>query len=246
MLAVLDALDGDPVTLRELARRTGLPLSTVHRAVGPLLAWGGVERVRGGIRPGLRLFELGQLVPQRVQLRELALPHMGDLYAATHEVVALAVLDGTETVWIEQLAGRLAPPVPSRVGGRLPAHVTAAGKVLLAAAPAAVDALCAAGLERHGPGTITDPRRLRAELATIAERRIAINREESRKGVLGVAAPVLGRGGVPVAALALAVARRSRSGPEAMAPAVRTAALALSRALARSPIHPRASVPSPR
>ena len=48
---------------------------------------------------------------------------MGDLCAATHEVVSLAVLDGTETVWIEQLAaGRPAPPVPSRVGGRLPAH----------------------------------------------------------------------------------------------------------------------------
>ena len=97
-------------------------------------------------------------------------------------------------MWIEQLAGRLAPPVPSRVGGRLPAHVTAAGKVLLASAPAAVDALCAAGLDRHGPGTITDPARLRAELATIAERGVAINREESRDGVLGVAAPVFGRG----------------------------------------------------
>ena len=157
MLAVLDALDERPVTLRELARRTGLPLTTVHRAVGPLIEWGGLERVAGGLQPGLRLFELGQLVPQRTRLRELALPYMGDLYAATHEVVSLAVLDGTETVWIEQLAGRLAPPVPSRVGGRLPAHVTAAGKVLLAWAPGAVDALCAAGLQRHGPGPSPTP-----------------------------------------------------------------------------------------
>lgn len=234
MLAVLDALDERPVTLRELARRTGLPLTTVHRAVAPLIEWGGLERVPGGLQPGLRLFELGQLVPQRTRLRDLALPYLGDLYAATHEVVSLAVLDGTETVWIEQLEGRLAPPVPSRIGGRLPAHVTAAGKVLLAWAPAAVDALCAAGLDRHGPGTITEPKRLRAELATITERGVAINREESRGGVLGVAAPVFGRGDVPVAALALAVARRSRSSPEAMAPAVRTAALALSRAVRES------------
>jgi DNA-binding IclR family transcriptional regulator len=246
MLTVLDALDGDPVTLRELARRTGLPLSTVHRAVAPLLAWGGLERVPGGVRPGLRLFELGQLVSQRARLRELALPYMGDLYEATHEVVSLAVLDGTETVWIEQLAGRLAPPVPSRVGGRLPAHVTAAGKVLLAAAPEAVDALCAAGLERHGPGTITKPARLRAELATIAECGVAINREESRVGVLGVAAPVLGRDSTPIAALALAVARRSRSSPDAMAPAVRTAALALGRAVARTCTHRAASQDSRR
>ncbi len=231
MLAVLDALDTDPLTIRELARRTELPLATVHRAVARLLEWGGLERVPGGVRPGLRLFELGQLVPQRARLAEAALPFMGDLYEATHEVVALAVLDGTDTVWLEQLSGRLAPPVPSRVGGRLPAHVTAAGKALLAFAPEVVDALCARGLERHGPGTITDPEALRAALAEIRERGVAINREESSRGVLGVAAPVIDRDGTVVAALALAVARRSRSSPEAMAPAVRTAALALGRTL---------------
>jgi DNA-binding IclR family transcriptional regulator len=231
MLAVLDALDGEPLTLRELARRTELPLATVHRVVTRLVEWGGLERVAGGVRPGLRLFELGQLVPQRAALREVALPFMGDLYAATHEVVSLAILDGTDTVWVEQLSGRLAPPVPSRVGGRLPAHVTAAGKALLAFAPGAVDILCDTGLTRHGPGTITDPAALRAELERIRERGIATNREESRAGVLGVAAPVLDREGAVVAALALAVARRSRSSPEAMAPAVRIAARALGRAL---------------
>jgi IclR family transcriptional regulator, acetate operon repressor len=228
MLAVLDALQTEPATIRELARRTGLPLASVHRIVVRLSAWGGVERVAGGVRPGLRLFELGQLVPARENLREIALPFMGDLYAATHEVVSLAVLDGTDTVWIEQLSGRLAPPVPSRVGGRLPAHVTAAGKVLLAFGDDVVGAL---DLARHGPGTITDREALRAELRHVRERGIAINREESRRGVLGVAAPVVARDGAVVAALALAVARRSRFSPEAMAPAVRTAALALGRAL---------------
>jgi DNA-binding IclR family transcriptional regulator len=226
MLAVLDALDREPVTIRELARRTGLSLATVHRIVVRLVAWGGLERVPGGVRPGLRLFELGHLVPSA--LRETALPFMADLYEATREVVSLAVLDGVDTVWIEQLSGRLAPPVPSRVGGRLPAHVTAAGKVLLAYGPG----VAGLRLDRHGPGTITDPERLRSELATVRERGIAINREESRAGVLGVAAPVW-RDGAVVAALALAVARRSRSSPEAMAPAVRTAALSLGRALSR-------------
>jgi len=235
MLAVLDALETEPIAIREIARRTGLPLASVHRVVVRLSAWGALERTAEGVRPGLRLFELGQLVPARGTLRELALPFMGDLYAATHEVVSLAVLDGTDTVWVEQLSGRLAPPVPSRVGGRLPAHVTAAGKVLLAADAEAAEALCARGLARHGPGTITDPERLRGELDEIRERGVAINREESRRGVLGVAAPVW-RDGAVVAALALAVARRSRSSPEVMAPAVRTAALSLGRALSRAAV----------
>jgi DNA-binding IclR family transcriptional regulator len=225
MLAVLDALEREPLPLRELARRTGLSVSSVHRVIVRLEAWGGVERTADGVRPGLRLFELGQLVPG--ELREVALPFMSDLYAATHEVVSLAVLDGTDTVWLEQLSGRLAPPVPSRVGGRLPAHVTAAGKVLLAAHPTVLDELV---LDRHGPGTITDPDRLRRELEEVATRGFAINREESAPGVLGVAAPVVA-GGRVVAALALAVARRSRASPEAMAPAVRTAALSLGRRL---------------
>jgi DNA-binding IclR family transcriptional regulator len=230
MLAVLDALEREPLTIRELARRTGLSVSSVHRVVMRLHTWGGLERTEGGVRAGLRLFELGQLVPARAELRELALPFMTDLYAATHEVVSLAVLDGSDTVWLEQLSGRLAPQVPSRVGGRLPAHVTAAGKVLLAAADDVVEALV---LDRHGPGTITDAGALRRELAEIRARGFAINREESTVGVLGVAAPVVGADGRVIAALALAVARRSRFSPEAMAPAVRTAALSLGRVLQR-------------
>ena len=202
----------------------------MHRIVVRLIAWGGLERVDGGVRPGLRLFELGQLVPARGGLRETALPFMGDLYAATHEVVSLAVLDGADTVWLEQLSGRLAPPVPSRVGGRLPAHVTAAGKVLLAFGPDIVDEL---RLERHGPGTITDPDALRDELAEIRERGIAINREESRARRRSASPPRCRRDGSVIAALAIAVARRSQSSPEAMAPAVRTAAMSLGRALSR-------------
>ena len=90
---------------RARAAHGASPLATVHRVVVRLVEWGGLERVPGGVRPGLRLFELGQLVPQRARLSELALPFMGDLYAVTHEVVSLAILDGTDTVWVEQLVG---------------------------------------------------------------------------------------------------------------------------------------------
>src|SRR4051812_20128199 len=112
-LALVDvvAAAGEPIGVRELARRSGVPRSTVSRLTAALVDWGGLERDGGGrLRPGLRLFELGQRVPRQRSLRDAALPAMQDLLTATGEVVHLAVLDGADTVCIEQLAGRLAPP----------------------------------------------------------------------------------------------------------------------------------------
>jgi DNA-binding IclR family transcriptional regulator len=78
------------LTLAETARRTGLPKPTVHRLAGEMLALGVLERAdRGSYRLGMRMFELGQLVPRQRDLREAALPYMQDLYEATHETTHL-------------------------------------------------------------------------------------------------------------------------------------------------------------
>jgi DNA-binding IclR family transcriptional regulator len=233
-LTVLDAFtaaDG-ALSLRELSRRTRLPLASVHRLTGHLVGWGALERTHDGLRPGLRLFELGQLVPQRLHLREVALPFLGDLHEATRHVAVIAVLDGAETVFIEQIAGRLGPPVPSRVGGRLPANVTAAGKALLAfGGPGVLDGFGAGELPARSPSSITEPAALQAELESIRRAGFAVNREESQVGVLGVGAPILDPAGTALAAVALALPRRARRSPTALGPAVRAAALGIARAL---------------
>jgi IclR family transcriptional regulator, acetate operon repressor len=233
---ILDRLaHGGALGVSELARQTGLPKTTVHRLVGELAEHDLVEVTEGGIRLGMRLFEFGQNVPRQRSLRQAALPSMKDLQEATRETVHLAVLDGTEVVYIEILHGTGASRLPSRVGGRMPAYATGVGKAILAFSPPEMaDALIERGLRRRTPHTIVMPGALRRELARIAETYVAFDREESGPGIVCAASPVFGADGTVVAAISL-TGWSSRLDLERVAPAVRTATLAVSRQLGAPP-----------
>jgi DNA-binding IclR family transcriptional regulator len=179
----------------------------------------------------MRLFELGSQVPRQRGLREAAAPFLADLFEATHETVHLAILDGVEVVYVQKLDSRGGPRVPSRVGGRLPAHCTGVGKAMLAfAPPARLDEVLAAGLRRRAPRTVVAPGLLRQELAEIRERGVAVEHEESSVGIACVAAPVLDADRIAVAAVSI-TGWANRLDPARFAPAVRTAALGVSRVL---------------
>ena len=238
--AVLDAFEADTPELgiSELARRTGLAKSTAHRMAGELVRLGWLEQSGAKVRLGLRLFELGQLVPRQRTLREAALPFMEDLREATASNVHLAVLEGIEVVYVEILRVRDSQPLPSRVGGRMPAHATGVGKAILAFSPPDVlKARVEAGLVRRTAYTVIMPGALLRELATIRETGISFDRQESAMGVVCAAAPVFGADGRVLGSLSV-TGRAERLDTERMAPAVRTAALALSRALGATARHP--------
>ena len=231
--AVLDAFGADTTELgiSELARRTGLAKSTAHRLAGELVRIGWLEQAGTKVRLGMHLFELGQLVPRQRALREAALPFMEDLREATNSNVHLAVLEGIEVVYVEILRVRDSQPLPSRVGGRLPAHATGVGKAILAYSPAdVVKARIDAGLTRRTAYTVIMPGPLMRELATIRESGISYDRQESAMGVVCAAAPVFGADGRVLGGLSV-TGRAERLDTERMAPAVRTAALTLSRQL---------------
>src|SRR5690242_3288667 len=170
-LQMLDAFSAErrALSLSEIARLADMPLSTVHRLMRELCAWGAVERGEDGLfRIGLRLWELGSLAPRGQGLREVALPFLEDLSQITKENVQLAVREGSETVFIERIAGTSAVPVLTRVGGRFALTATGVGLVLLAHAPAEVqEDVLAAPIERYTPETVTDPDRLRHMLADV-------------------------------------------------------------------------------
>jgi DNA-binding IclR family transcriptional regulator len=247
VVAVLDAFTSSApeLSLNELARRTGLPLSTAYRLVSELVEWGGLERAeRGGYRIGLRLWEIGSLAPRSIGIREVALPFMQDLYEATHENVQLAVLDGHEALYIEKITGRHAISIKSRRGGRLPLHATGVGKVLLAYADAdLLEEVLTAGLDRFTPHTIVNPGQLRRSLAEVRRSGIAFAHEEMTLGSVSVASPVFDAHGHAAAAMSI-VLRSVRADLKRLAPALRTATLCVSRQLRERGADAAAEVPT--
>lgn len=232
-LRVLGAFTPDrrSLTLSELARCAGLPVSTAHRLAGELVAWGALERdADGRYTVGLRLWEIGSLAPRGLGLRERALPFLEDLSQVTRENVQLAVREGTEVVFVERIAGSRAVRVLTRVGDRFSLTATGVGLVLLAHAPAEVqEEVLALPVRSYTGHTMTDPQVIRAALAETRARGYAVSDRQVTDDALSVAAPIRDARGEVVAAVSLVV-RHGSASPHALASLVLTSARAISRA----------------
>jgi DNA-binding IclR family transcriptional regulator len=248
VLAVLAAFGPahSTLTLSEISRRSGLSLTTTHRLVGELRAWGALERGEDGrYGIGLRLLELGALAPHGLQLRELAVPYVDDLHQATRANVVLGVRDGADVVYVEALRARGAVRLMSRIGGRWPLHATGTGQVLLAfAGPEVQEEVLGGPLKRYTPDTITDPAVLRRTLAEVRRTGYAAaeNQLTADAPALAVAVPVRGHGDEVVASLGVTVAAGTTQAA-ALVPVLNATARGISRALgapsAQPPSRPR-------
>lgn len=221
------------MTISELSRRTAIPKASTSRIVAEMVDFGFLERQGDQIQLGLRLFELGQQASRHTDLRRFAIQTMSELSKATGQTIHLAVLEGTEVVYIHILRSKTAPPLPSRVGGRLPAYATGVGKVLLAHSPESVlEEVFREPLKQLGPKTVTNSQQLRHELRAIRENRVGFEREESAANLGCAAAPILNSKGEAVAAISVSV-HLHLTDLNKMGPAVATAAMALSRDVGR-------------
>lgn len=228
---LLTFTDGNLQSLTEIARLAGLPISTAHRLVAELAAWGVLERTDDAhYRAGVPLKVIGSHAAQASSLNERGRRVMEDVSAATRTNVRLGVLDGLQVAYTEKVVGHR--PVSSSMNALLPAHATAMGKALLAfSPPRLVNVLVDAGLERYTPYTLTTGDRLRRALAVTRLTRVALCRWEMELGAAAIAVPIFGGGGMVMAALELKV-RDLRSDLNAMQPALIVAARCLSRELA--------------
>ena len=231
-LSLLAAFDEEHrrLGLTALARRTGLPPATAHRLIGELVAFGALARTASGdYVVGRRLWDIGLLAPVQTGLREGASPYLHDLYGATLATVHLAVRDGTSVLYVDRLRGHASVPVVSSIGSRLPLHATGVGKVLLAYAPADVQTEALAHLTRVTPYTITQPGRLRRQLARVVRDGYATTVEEMSLGACSVAVPVR-LGDDVVASLGLVVASLRKDRPRLVA-ALQVAARGIERSI---------------
>src|SRR5690242_19687525 len=172
---VLDSFDGPGrLTLAQIVRRTGLPRSSAHRMLERLVALRWLRRSGRDYQLGIRLVELGSLAVHQDRLHKSALPLLHELHRATGLVVHLAVLDGSDVFYLEKIGDRMTAAIPTRVGGRQPAHCTAVGKAILAYNNDAADVNLLVRKTRYSIGTAPQ---LSAELDKVRAHGVAFERE---------------------------------------------------------------------
>ena len=194
--ALLDVLASyeEPVSLKVIARETGLHPSTAHRILNDLTIGGFVDRPQvGSYRLGMRLLELGNLVKARLDVRDAAIGPMRELHRLTHQPVNLSMRQGDEIVYIERTySERSGMQVVRAVGGRAPLHLTSVGKLFLAQEdPQRVRAYATrTGLAGHTRNSITEYAALERELAKVRQSGVARDDEELEPGVRCMAAGI--------------------------------------------------------
>lgn len=237
-MRVLECFSEDEPDLlaTQLAARTGLSSSTLHRLLGQLVEFGLIVRAPGHrYAIGSKLWELGELSPLALRLREAALPHMLRLYEATGENVHLAVLDGSpETataLYVGRITGAGSIATLSRMGGRHPLHATGVGKALLAERHDGwLDRYFSTPLTLETTNSITTEAALRDDLAATRRRGYALTREEMTLGNLSVGVSLGPVTGLPPAAIGVVV-HLERADERTLAPLVVQSAKELTRAL---------------
>lgn len=217
------------IGISDLARRLSVAKSTAHRLAVTLVAEGMLEQDRssGKYRLGVALFRLGAQVRRRMEVSNEARPYLYDLREKINESVHLAILDGTEIMYVYNLESTHAIRMRSDLGVRKPAHCTAEGQAILAFQPQAViDAVLAAGLVPRTAKTITTADKFLKALALVRQRGCAVENEESELGMVCIAAPIRDDTGAVVAAVGIAgpETRLSRRAVAAIVPHVITAA----------------------
>jgi DNA-binding IclR family transcriptional regulator len=209
MITLLDALAQypDPVSLKELAKVSGLHPSTAHRILNDMVSKRFVDRSEpGNYRLGMRLLELGNIVKSRLNVREASLESMQTLHRKTQQPVNLSVRQGDEIVYIERaFSERSGMQVVRAIGGRAPLHLTSIGKLFLSVDDQkSVRAYATrTGLSGNNKNSITDLNKLERELSLVRSRGYARDNEELELGVRCMAAGIRDDSGELIAGLSI-------------------------------------------
>lgn len=226
------------MTLSELARQAGYPVSTTHRLLASIareeFAVLDDER-RWNL--GLRMFELGQRVLHARGFAGVATPVLQRLTRRTGEPTLMSVLEGHQQLYVHYVEGSQQIQITGEPGKRGPLHCTSMGKCLVAFAPEQEreELLAELALPAMGPNTITDRQRFRSEIDEVRAQGYAISDEEHEAGIRAIGVPVLDPSGTAVAALSVAAPafRSSIEEMHACLPALRQAAKELAVGLPR-------------
>ena len=196
MFALMDVLASrkESISLKEISEKTGLHPSTTHRLLNDLAIGRFVDRSQpGSYRLGMRLLELGNLVKNRLNVRDAALVPMRKLHKLTQQPVNLSMRQGDEIIYIERAySERSGMQVVRAIGGRAPLHLTSVGKLFLAFDdPQRLRTYATrTGLSGQTRNSITQLPVLERELSKARQYGIARDNEELELGVRCMAAGI--------------------------------------------------------
>jgi IclR family transcriptional regulator, acetate operon repressor len=209
-LSILEALAKAEagISLTEIAQRVDLPPSTTHRLLSTLEKMGYVYQSEelGHWYVGLQAFTVGSGFLANRDFVDQSHVYMRRLMEQSGETANLAILDGTEAVFIAQVQCREMMRILVKLGSRVPLHASGVGKAIFAALPdEQIDAILKVkGLPRITDNTIVAPETMWAALKVIRHRGYSFDDEEHAPGTRCVAATIYDEHAEPLGAISLA------------------------------------------
>ena len=224
------------LTAKQVASRSRLPVSTVHRFLANLEGAGYLNCGADGIyHLGIACFTIGQAALAQLDIRRVSLPYLQDLNRQTRETVHLTVRHGLSAVYVEKLDSPEQLRIHSRIGAAVPLYCTAVGKVMLAHMPSEERdrVLPQLALKRLTPNTVGNIQELEAELYRVRKNGYACDLEEHELHIRCVAAPIWDHAGSVNASLSITapMVRMAVSRLRQLAPLIQAAGLQISREL---------------
>jgi IclR family pca regulon transcriptional regulator len=189
-------------TISEIAAKTGLSRATSRRILLTLRELGYVRSDKRHFALTPKVLEIGSAYLSALLLPDVAAPHIRSLAARFKESSSVAVLDGTEIVYVARAPTRRIMTIALNIGSRLPAYCTSMGRVLMAHLPEedVEQMLQTIDFKQLTSRTITSERLLRKTLNDVRSRGWALVDQELEEGVRSIAAPIRG-GGEVIAAI---------------------------------------------
>jgi IclR family pca regulon transcriptional regulator len=234
-LLVLLSRQESPLSLDEITRLSGFKKTVCFRLLQTMKDLNFVEQdsKTKNYRLGWQNISIGAATLKDLSLRRVALPFMQKLRQDTGETVNLAILEGTDIVFVERLEADHILGTRNRIGERLPVYCTCMGKAILAFMPPSRQEEIISKIDfRPLTGrTLTTPEQLRRELARVRSEGVAVNDEELEDGLCAIGAPLMDYTGFAVAALNVAFPTFRHSKEKALrnfAPAVKEASRKIS------------------
>ena len=190
----------------QLSRMLDMHKSTVSRLLTSLHQEGLVDKnpLTGKYQLGLNLVHMAGIVLDRLDLRQVAEPHLSKLAKQTQETINISVLDRDRCLNVESIVSPKPIQYAGRLGRKYPLHCTATGRVLLADLPPEQrETLLPEPLPAYTNKSIIDRQILAQILIRVHEQGYAIVHEEFQEGLSAIAAPIRDHTGKVIAAVSI-------------------------------------------